>query len=152
MSVEKLKKVLVIGHTSLKNRFLDQLHAEEIIQIEKVQDLEPEIEFPLESDFNDKDLEEILKKIGFLINLFEKYKEKPGFLTGLLDSKIELTRAEFEEVISNFDVLEIYTKFHEIYSKINNLYIHNNNLLVTQEKLRQWTDLEIPLELSLIHI
>ncbi|MDD3628098.1 MAG: V-type ATPase 116kDa subunit family protein, partial [bacterium] len=146
MSVEKLKKVQVIGHNSQMETFLEKLHRHDLIQIEDIKETLPDLNFTLEADHNDRGLEDILKQIKFLIDLFEKYKEKSGFLTGMFNSRIELTPSEFEEIISNFNVADIYAKYHEIYSKINNLYIHNNNLLVTQERLRQWTDLEIPLE------
>ncbi|MCK4667108.1 V-type ATP synthase subunit I [Candidatus Dependentiae bacterium] len=146
MSIEKLKKVVAIGHNSLKKRFLAKLHKEDILQVENIIETYQDSDLLQAQSVHDSGLEEIIKNIKFLIDLFEPYKEQEGFLSGMFSSKIELNDSEFNKLIREFDVKELYFKYQKIHNEINTLYIRKNNLLVKEEQLKQWVDLDIPLE------
>jgi len=140
MAIAKIKKVEIIGLKDNQDEILALLQRLGIMELINIQDMDADKRPPIIS--NDINLLEIEEAISFLAT----FKEKSGFLQGLVGLKPFVYQKELKEVIQNFDWPGLLKELSDLRQHLKDLSQHKERLLQKRKLLYPWRRLSLSLD------
>jgi len=143
MAIEAIKKIYLLGYKEIENEVISLLQDLGMVEISQ---LLPEYIESGERKTEDKKLSERLEQLEYLINLLEKYVPRKGFLETTAKERIALSKKELQEIVENFDFLNIYQNCKTLEKTLDELKIKKNKLENERHQIIPWLPLMAKLE------
>jgi V/A-type H+-transporting ATPase subunit I len=140
MAIAEVEKVQVLAHAGMKMEILSALQEAGLVQLERA-DIE---ELDLESSLQDvSNLEHRLHRLSSALVYLSRWEEK-GFLKNLLAQKPQIDRQKREEILK-FDCLPVLDSIEKLEAEKNELLSEIRFLEREEEFLAALEGLELPL-------
>jgi V/A-type H+-transporting ATPase subunit I len=140
MAIAEVKKVQILAHAGLKMEILSTLQEEGLVQLERA-NVE---ELDLESSFQEvSHLEHQLYRLSSALVYLSRWEEK-GFVKKLFAQKPQIDREKREEILE-FDSLPVLDKIEKLEAEKNELLSEIRFLEKEKEFLNPLEGLELPL-------
>lgn len=150
MAIIKVKKITFIVHKSEKDELVDSLQEEGIVHISDIKE-DPEFkdlpevkEKKIES--SSTEIEYTLSRIRRVIEFFNQFDAKKGFLETFFEIKPEITEEDLKKIPQKYDYKKTLSRVEEIEKRLTEIKNLEANLQSKIDSLRKWYDLDIPLE------
>jgi len=150
MAIIKVKKITFIVHKSEKDDLVDTLQEEGIVHIS---DIKEDPEFKDLPEVKDKEIESsnpeieyTLSRIRRVIEFFNQFDTKKGFLETFFEIKPEITEEGLKKIPQKYDYKKTLSRVEEIEKRLTEIKNLEANLQSKIDSLRKWYDLDIPLE------
>ncbi|RJQ55548.1 MAG: V-type ATP synthase subunit I [Actinobacteria bacterium] len=147
MAVARMKKVTLLGHSSVRAALTRELQQEGLIQISLArQDGEGEPPEHLGREIHQ--LELAVHKASFLLDFLEQFAdEKRGFVRGMMARRVYLTHAEYETIEGKIPFEQLYDEAERLDEKLNSIRAAGSRLQAQIQALQVWQGLDVPLEM-----
>lgn len=143
MAIEKLKEVhIFLSKKDLKN-FFNFLKLEEKVDLEEINQIEGLTYF---KDIDIEKYEKILNKIDFLIDQFNKFQKKKGFIEDFIPERIEIDYQSLEKLVSNFNIESLYKKIYGYVKKRDRIVDELKTIYKEIEKIKPFLGLNYEIE------
>lgn len=143
MAVARMKKVTILAYQDVQDDLFERLRDLGIMEVRKTTELPANTR----SHGEDKESAERLSKLLTIKAYFERYTTvKKGLLDMFTGKKPEISREEFETVVSGYDLDEVFLKVQKHESRLKELsqeIVSRNALL---EQIVPWEGLDLPLD------
>jgi V/A-type H+-transporting ATPase subunit I len=140
MAIAKIKKIEIIGLGKDKEALLALLQKLGVVQLINIQETAQDID--AKTPLGAVNLLEIEEAVSFL----STFREKAGFLEGMVNLKPIVYQRELKEVINNFNCEGLLKELSELRSHLRNLAQHRERLIQERHLLIPWRKLSIPLD------
>lgn len=108
MSIEKLKKVIIIAKKEKRETLLNRLYKIGILHVENLDYVTFETKY-YKRAIPERNYSEELSKISFIKDIFKEYRfTQQGFLKAFFPEDLEITKNEFNRVVNNFDLNKVF--------------------------------------------
>lgn len=150
MAIVKVKKITFIVHKSEKDELVDTLQEAGIVHISDIKEDPdfknlPEVkEKKVES--TNPEIEYTLSRIRRVIEFFNQFDTKKGFLETFFEIKPEITEDDLKTVSQRYDYKRTLSRVEEIEKRLTEIKNLEVNLQSKIDSLRKWYDLDLPLE------
>lgn len=140
MAISKIKKLELIGLKNQRIEVLSCLQKLGIIELIGQKEINPSPDIKeIPSDTNLLEIEEALEYLA-------GFEEKGGLLEGIVKLKVLIYKKEMEQVVKDFNYLDVLKNLSSIRNNLKNLYQQKERLLSEKHILRPWRKLGIPLD------
>lgn len=141
MSIAEVQKVQIIAHSGVKSKVLSSLQEEGLVQIEKADFEELELE---SSSIDMTQLEHTLYRLTHALDSLSQWEEK-GFAKRLFAERPQLNREKRDEVLS-LDYMPVLDQVERLVAEKNELLSEIRFLEKEKEFLSPVTGLALPLQ------
>ncbi len=142
MAIAEVQKVQILAHSGLKQDFLSSLQEEGILQIEKADYENLDLNIPSAEVSH---LDHLLHRLSNALEYLSQWEEK-GFAKKLVSQKPQVLREEREEVLK-LDYAKLLEKIEDIEKKKNDTLSHIRFLEKEEEFLSPLMCLDLPIKL-----
>jgi V/A-type H+-transporting ATPase subunit I len=145
MALVKMEKVLLLGHKSEKEDFLNALQGASIIDLSRLDEEELRKHVPdlaPGEGLAEKELESLVNDLSASANYLSTYSKPPSLMEGILPTKLEFTRKESDEIVESYDASTVILRCKEIQKERDELNTRENSLKARTDLLAGWTDLD----------
>jgi V/A-type H+-transporting ATPase subunit I len=141
MGVAEVQKVQILAHTDVKMKVLSTLQEEGLVQLERANCEELDLESSLPEVSH---LEHRLHRLSYALGYLSRWEEK-GFVKKLFAQKPQINRQEREEIL-DFDCLPVLDKIEKLEAEKNELLSEIKFFEKEEELLSPLEGLELPLK------
>lgn len=141
MAIAEVQKVQILAHAGVKMKVLSTLQDEGLVQLEKANFEELDLESSLPEVSH---LKHRLHRLSYALGYLSRWEEK-GFVKKLFAQKPQINRQEREEIL-DFDCLPVLDKIEKLEAEKNELLSEIKFLEKEEELLFPLEGLELPLK------
>jgi len=141
MAIAEVQKVQILAHAGVKMKVLSTLQEEGLVQLERANCEELDLESSLPEVSH---LEHRLHRLSYALGYLSRWEEK-GFVKKLFAQKPQINRQEREEIL-DFDCLPVLDEIEKLEAEKNELLSEIKFLEKEKEFLSPLEGLELPLK------
>ncbi len=141
MAIAEVQKVQILAHAGVKMKVLSTLQDEGLVQLERANCEELDLESSLPEVSH---LEHRVHRLSYALGYLSRWEER-GFGKKLFAQKPQINRQEREEIL-DFDCLPVLDKIEKLEAEKNELLSEIKFLEKEKELLSPLEDLELPLK------
>lgn len=152
MTVETIKKVYLLGHKEIESEVINLLQDLGVVEISELlpeyKETAKEVvtsEEKISSKIENKEPEEKLTQLEYLIGLLGKFVPPKGFFETMGKEKVILSKKELRETVDSFNLERIYSDCKSLEKKLEELKIKRNKLENERHQILPWLPLEAKL-------
>ncbi|MEJ5186577.1 MAG: V-type ATP synthase subunit I [Candidatus Geothermincolales bacterium] len=154
MAVVPMVKIEIAAPRSKREELVEELHRLGAVQVRSLPSLvdpstlEPEVGLELDGYVPEtRRLRLELSRVDFLIELVERFEEKPrGLLSSMVRPRVHFTLEDYLRVKGEIDLDEVYRKGEGLDARIRELEHRRSELEREREALLPWQDLDAAFE------
>jgi len=143
MGIDKIKEINIFLTKNNFNNFFTFLKLQEKVEIEEIKDIEGLNFF---KDVNVEKYDMIISEIDFLINQFNVFEKKKGFIKDFIPERIEIEYKELENIVNRFDLEALYKKIFGFVRKNEKIVDEIKSTKKEIEKLKPFLNLNYEIE------
>ena len=143
MGIDKIKEINIFLTKNNFNNFFTFLKLQEKVEIEEIKDIEGLNFF---KDVNVEKYDMIISEIDFLINQFNVFEKKKGFIKDFIPERIEIEYKELENIVNRFDLEALYKKIFGLVRKNEKIVDEIKSTKKEIEKLKPFLNLNYEIE------
>lgn len=145
MAVARMKKVTLLGHSSVKAQVTKRLQQQGFLEVVSASE-DGETTPPEHLTHQLHDLELAIHKANFLLGFLGGFvTEKKSFIRGMMAPRVYLTRTDYEMIEGKIPFEELVERCEELDEELNGLRGTRARLEQLRESLEPWVALDMPL-------
>lgn len=144
MSIAKVSKILIIGHSSEKNLFVETLQQNSIVHIDNFNTTKI-INQTFQSEAQIKEINQVLKETQFLkdsLDLIKKYQVKKDTFQNIINPFYFLTRSKYNKLVNSVNISNLKKEIDFFENKLTSLKNEKEKIISIINSISDWNNLE----------
>lgn len=140
MSIVRMKKLQLFAHKGIKQRLLSFLQQQGVIQIQPLEQVQPQQELLTHALVSSQEIDETLHTLKHMVNFLQKYSKVR------ISGQIMLDQQQWVYITQHFNFQECYYRCRKTEDELAKLENKKQQFIIQQQQLLPWLEVETRLQ------